>query len=640
MPTVTFLPGYRKVAVPEGATLLDAARAAGLSMNVVCGGEGKCGKCQVYVKDGTVSFDREKYSRFFSDEEISRGACLACQAHIAGDVLVEVPAGSLIEEQKILVEIPGMEEIPLNPAVRKYEVRLEPPSLEDTNPDLGRLLEGIEQQGGPPPNRVYAPLGVLCYLPQVLRRSGWHVTATVALVPGGYRLSSVDEGDTTERLYGAAVDLGTTTIVAYIRSLVDGRILATASNYNRQISCGEDILSRVNFSRKSGLARLQQLAAESINEALTTAADTAGIDREEIFEVIIAGNTVMTHLLLGIDPAYMIAEPYIPVVRRMLSTAAGRIGIAAHTNAGVYTFPAVSNFIGGDIIADILAAGMAERDEATLMVDIGTNFEAVLGNSDWMLSCAGAAGPALEGGEVLFGMRANPGAIEQVRIDPDTLAPSFSTINGVRPRGICGSGLIDLLAELFRACVIDRTGGVNLEIDHPRVRKGRYYPEFVVAWKEETSTGKDIVITEGDIKNLIMSKAAIHAACMTLLDAAGLEPGGIGRICFSGAFGNYINKENAVTIGLIPEMPPDCIENIGNGAITGANIALVDRRRRKELDGLARRITYIELNADPSFMDRYTSSCFLPHTDFALFPHVQQTLEACRARQGVRSWQA
>ncbi len=278
--------------------------------------------------------------------------------------------------------------------MRKYEVRLEPPSLEDTTPpDLGRLLEGgIERQGGPPPNRVYAPLGVLCSLPQVLRRSGWHVTATVALSPGGYRLSSVDEGDTTGgRLYGgAAVDLGTTTIVAYIRSLVDGRILATASNYNRQISCGEDILSRVNFSRRSGLARLQQLAAESINEALTTAADAAGgIDREEILEVMIAGNTVMTHLLLGIDPpAYMIAEPYIPVVRRMLSTAAGRIGIAAHTNAGVYTFPAVSNFIGGDIIADILAAGMAEREEATLMVDIGTNFEAVLGNSDWMLSCA------------------------------------------------------------------------------------------------------------------------------------------------------------------------------------------------------------------------------------------------------------
>ena len=199
---------------------------------------------------------------------------------------------------------------------------------------------------------------------------------------------------------------------------------------------------------------------------------------------------------------------------------------------------------------------MAEREEATLMVDIGTNFEAVLGNSDWMLSCAGAAGPALEGGEVLFGMRANPGAIERVRIDPDTLTPSVSTINGVRPRGICGSGLIDLLAELFRACVIDRTGGINLELDRPRVRKGQYHPEFVVAWKEETSIGKDIVITENDIRNLIMSKAAIHAACMTLLDAAGLAPADIGRICFSGAFGNYLNKENAVTIGLIPEMPP------------------------------------------------------------------------------------
>ena len=634
MPTVTFLPGYRKVSVPEGTTLLDAARAAGLSMNVVCGGQGKCGKCQVSIRDGTVLFDREKYRRFFADEEIARGVCLACQARVAGDVQVEVPAGSLIEEQKILVDIPGLADIPLNPAVRKYVVRLEPPSLEDTTPDLARLLEGVERQGGPPPNRIYAPLGVLCSLPQVLRRSGWHATATVALVPGGYRLSSVDEGDTTERLYGAAVDIGTTTIVAYVRSLVDGRILATASNYNRQISCGEDILSRVNFSRKSGLVRLQQLAAESINEALTNAADAAGIDREEIFEVMIAGNTVMTHLLLGIDPAYMIAEPYIPVVRRMLSTAAGRIGIAAHKNAGVYTFPAVSNFIGGDIIADILAAGMAEREEPTLMVDIGTNFEAVLGNSDWMLSCAGAAGPALEGGEVLFGMRANPGAIERIRIDPETLAPSFSTINGGRPRGICGSGLIDLLAELFRACVIDRTGGIDLGIDHPRIRKGQYYPEFVVVWKEEASTGKDIVITENDIKALIMSKASVLAACLTLMNQAGITRNDIAHIHFSGAFGNYISKENAITIGLIPEVPVERISPIGNGAIEGANLALLNRRKKKLIDEIARKIAYIELNAEPSFMDEYTGSCFLPHTDLSMFPMVEEMLEKCRLRRG------
>lgn len=634
MPTVTFLPGYRKAVVPQGTTILDAARAAGLPMNVVCGGQGKCGKCLVFIKDGTASFDPEDYRKFFSNDEIARGACLACRALVVGDVRVEVPAESLIQAQRILVEIPGMEEVPLTPSVRKYEVCLTPPSLDDTTPDLARLLEGIEGRGGPPPNRIYAPLEVLRYLPQVLRRSGWHATGTVALVPGGYRLLNVDEGDTTARLYGAAVDLGTTTVVAYIRSLADGRILAAASNYNRQISCGEDILSRVNFSRRSGLSRLQQLAAESINEALTSASDAAGIDLEEIFEVVIAGNTVMTHLLLGIDPSYMIAEPYVPVVRRMLSTAAGRIGIAAHQNAGVYTFPAVSNFIGGDIIADILASGMADRDEVSLMVDIGTNFEAVLGNSDWMLSCAGAAGPALEGGEVLFGMRANPGAIERVSIDAATLTPSYSTINGTRPRGICGSGLIDLLAELIRACVIDRTGRINLEIDHPRVRRGQYYPEFVVAWKEETLIGKDIVITENDIRNLIMSKAAIHGACMTLLDAAGLTPGEIGRVYFSGAFGNYLNKENAITIGLIPEVPLERIENIGNGAITGANIALVNREQRKALDGIALRITYIELNAEPSFMDRYTSSCFLPHTDLALFPHVQQMLEACRARQG------
>ncbi|HOB18198.1 MAG TPA: ASKHA domain-containing protein [Candidatus Methanoculleus thermohydrogenotrophicum] len=641
MPTVTFLPGYQKAVVPEGTTILEAALAAGLPMNVVCGGQGKCGKCIVFVKDGTASFDLERYRRFLSDDEIARGACLACRTTVGGDLRVEVPAGSLIQKQKILVEIPGTEEVPFDPSVWKYETYLAPPSLDDTTPDLARLLEGIENCGGPPPNRVYAPLEVLRYLPQVLRRSGWHVTGTVALVPGGYRLLNVDEGDTTDRLYGAAVDLGTTTIVVYIRSLVDGQILATASNYNRQISCGEDILSRVNFARRSGLPQLQQLAAESINEALKSASDAAGIDLEEIFEVVIAGNTVMTHLLLGIDPSYTIAEPYVPVVRRMLSTAAGRIGIATHRNAGIYTFPAVSNFIGGDIIADILAAGMTDREEVSLLVDIGTNFEAVLGNRDWLLSCAGAAGPALEGGEVLFGMRANPGAIERVEIDADTLTPSYTTIGGVRPRGICGSGLIDLVAELIRACVIDRTGQINLQLDHPRIRRGRYYPEFVVAWKEETAIGKDIVITENDIRNLIMSKAAIHAACMTLLDAAGLTPRDIERVYFSGAFGNYLNKKNATIIGLIPEVPQDRIVNIGNGAIAGANIALLNRRQRKALDGIARRITYIELNAEPSFMDRYTSSCFLPHTDLMLFPRVQQMLEACRARRGGgEAWQA
>jgi uncharacterized 2Fe-2S/4Fe-4S cluster protein (DUF4445 family) len=470
-------------------------------------------------------------------------------------------------------------------------------------------------------------------MPQVLRQGNWNVTATIGIVPGGYRLLQVEEGDSTARLYGVAVDLGTTTIVAYIRSLIDGQVVGSASNYNRQISRGEDILSRVNYARKGGLARLQELAAESINDAVASAAKEASIDPEDIYEVVIAGNTVMTHLLLGIDPGYMIAEPYIPVVRRMLSTAAGRIGLAVNRNAGVYTFPAVSNFIGGDLIADIIASGMAESDEVSILIDIGTNFEVLLGNRDWMLSCAGAAGPALEGGEVLFGMRANPGAIERVSIDAETLEPAWETIGGGRPRGICGSGLIDLLAELIRACVIDRTGHINLGIEDPRIRQGAYFPEFVIAWKDQTAIGKDIVITQNDIKNLIMSKAAILGACMTLLDAAGLSHDEIGTIYFSGAFGNYISKANAITVGLIPEVPLERVKNIGNGAITGANTALLNREKRQMLDDVAGRITYIELNAEPSFMDQYTSCCFLPHTDLSLFPGVQRMLEACRIRR-------
>lgn len=633
MPTITFLPGFEKVSVEKGATILEAAQKAEIHLNVVCGGQGKCGKCSVFVKGGKYEFDREKFGRFFTEDELANGACLACQTCVISDLRVELPESTVVQEQKILEES-RVFDLPFHPSVKKYYLELEPPTLDDPSPDITRLLDKVEASGGPEAGKIYAPLDVLRTLPQQLRQGNWKATATVALVPGGYRLIHVDENDSSGRLYGAAVDLGTTTIVASIRDLTDGRLLGTASNYNRQIGCGEDILSRVNFARKGGLEKLQKLAADSINEAITEAADEAGIDCDEIFEVVVAGNTVMTHLMLEIDPAYMIAEPYVPVVRRALSTTAGRVGLDIAPWAGVFTFPAVSNFIGGDIIADILATGIAESEKVQLQLDIGTNFEVLIGNSEWMLSCAGAAGPALEGGEVKNGMRANPGAIEKIWIDGGTLKVTYNTIRNIPPRGICGSGLIDLLAELLRNCVIDRNGHINTGIKHSRIRQGKYYPEFVVAWAEETDTGKDIVITQNDIKNLIMSKAAILGACMTLMNAAGITHEELEGIYFSGAFGNYINKENAITIGLIPEVPLDRIKNIGNGAVTGANMALYNREKRKMLDDIAQKITYMELNAEPSFMDEYTSSCFLPHTDLTLFPGVQKLLDECRIHWG------
>jgi uncharacterized 2Fe-2S/4Fe-4S cluster protein (DUF4445 family) len=633
MRTVTFLPSYRKIDVVRGSTILDAAQRAGLNINVVCGGQGKCGKCVVYVQSGKTEFDRQKYSRFFSEDELTKGACLACETMVQGDLQVLVPESTLIQEQKILVA--GRDtEIEFHPSVRKYYVELHPPTLTDPSPDLTRLLWGIQKSGGPVAEKIYVPLEVMREIPTLLRHSDWKVTGTIALVPGGYRLIDLQENDTSKRIYGAAVDLGSTTVVVYLWDLVTGKVVAVASNYNRQISCGEDILARVNFARKNGLTKLQALAVESINAALTSASDTAGIDREDIYEVVVAGNTVMTHMLLGIDPAYIIAEPYVPVVQRALSVAAARIGIAINQNSGLFAFPAVSDFIGGDIIADILSCGMHEREEVSLLIDIGTNFEIVLGNKEWMFSCAGAAGPALEGGEVLYGMRANPGAIEKIEVNPVTLDPAFRTINNIRPRGITGSGLIDLLAELFSACVIDRTGRINTGIENKRVRKGPHFPEYVVVWASETDIGKDIVITENDIKNLIMSKASIHAACVTLMKQAGVTRHEIASIYVAGAFGNYLDKKNATIIGLIPEIDAERIKNIGNGAVTGANLALVNRRERKTLDVIASKIAYIELNAEPSFMDEYTSSTFLPHTDFTLFPMVQKLIETCRLRKG------
>jgi uncharacterized 2Fe-2S/4Fe-4S cluster protein (DUF4445 family) len=632
MRTVTFLPSYRKIEVERGTTILDAAQRAGLNMNVVCGGQGKCGKCVVYIQSGKAEFDRQKYGRFFTDAELQKGACLSCEATVQGDLHVVIPESTLIQEQKILVE--GMDQpIDFRPSVKKYYIELQPPSLADPSPDLSRLLWGIQKNGGPVAEQMYAPLEVLREIPAILRHSQWKVTGTIGLVPGGYRLIDLQENDTSGRVYGAGVDLGSTTIVVYLWNLVTGKVVSVASNYNKQISCGEDILARVNFARKNGLTRLQALAAESINQALTSASNSAGIDREDIYEVVVAGNTVMTHMLLGIDPAYMIAEPYVPVVRRALSVAAGRIGITCNPNGGLFVFPAVSDFIGGDIIADILACGMGEREEISLLVDIGTNFEVVLGNKEWMFSCAGAAGPALEGGEVLFGMRANPGAIEKITINPVSLDPMYSTINGIKPRGICGSGLIDLLAELLSTCVIDRTGRINMGITNPRIRQNGHFPEFVIAWAGETDIGKDIVITENDIKNLIMSKASIHAACTTLMKEAGVTRHEISTIYFAGAFGNYLDKKNATIIGLIPEIGFEQIKNIGNGAVVGANIALINRRARKTLDDIACKIAYIELNAESSFMDEYTGSTFLPHTDLALFPMVQKLLESCRMRR-------
>jgi len=633
MRTVTFLPSYRKIEVARGTTILDAAQRAGMNINVVCGGQGKCGKCIVYVQSGRTEFDRQKYSQFFTEEELARGACLACETTIQGDLQVVIPESTLIQEQKILIE--GRDtEIEFRPAVKKYYVDLQPPTLTDPSPDLTRLLWGIQKSGGPVAEKIYVPLEVMREIPALLRHSDWKVSGTIALVPGGYRLIDLQENDTSKRIYGAAVDLGSTTVVAYLWDLVTGKVVGVASNYNKQISCGEDILARVNFARKNGLSKLQSLATESINAALTAASNTARIDREDIYEVVVAGNTVMTHMLLGIDPAYIIAEPYVPVVQRALSVAAARIGINANRNCGLFVFPAVSDFIGGDIIADILACGMGERMEISLLIDIGTNFEVVLGNNEWMFSCAGAAGPALEGGEVLFGMRANPGAIEKVTIDPVTLDPTWATINNIKPRGITGSGLIDILAELISACVIDRTGRINTGIDHPRVRKGAHFPEFVIAWAQETDIGKDIVITENDIKNLIMSKASIHAACVTLMKEAGVTRHDIATIYFAGAFGNYLDKKNATIIGMIPETDFDRIKNIGNGAVTGANIALINRRERKVLDVIAGKIAYIELNAESSFMDDYTSSTFLPHTDLSLFPMVQALLLSCRMKKG------
>ena len=636
MPQVTFLPGFRKVEVPNNESILVAAQKAGLAVNAVCGGTGKCGKCVMFLKSGHIDFDKEHFKEFFSSEERDAGAILACKAFPVDDCNILVPERTLIQTQQILMNVVG-QEVEFNPSIWKYFIEVVPPTLENPSSDLYRLLEAVKAAGGPESRQIYVPLKILRRIPSVLRKSGWSVTVTIAKLPAGYRMIEIEKGNTSDKVYGAAVDLGTTTVVAFLRELRTGQIIGTGSDYNKQISCGEDILSRVNYGKRKGFEHLQELAIDSINSAITNAANSAGIDMDDICEVVIAGNTIMSHMLLNIDPSYMIEEPYVPVVRRSLTTSAGSLNLDIKREGGVFIFPAVSDFIGGDVVGDILASGIAESPDISLLIDIGTNFEVVLGNNDWMFACAGAAGPALEGGEVLFGMRANPGAIEQVSIEPVSLNVKYNTINRKKPVGICGSGLIDILAELLKACIIDRTGRINTTISNPRIRQGDYYPEFVIAWKDKTGIGKDIVITENDIKNLIMSKASTLAACVVLMNQAGITREDIKTLYFAGGFGNYINKENAITIGLIPEIPIARIVNLGNGAAEGANIALINRKKRKFLDEIAYKIGYVELNAEPTFMDEYTKGTFLPHTDFTLFPNVEHALELCRINSEVNN---
>jgi uncharacterized 2Fe-2S/4Fe-4S cluster protein (DUF4445 family) len=434
-------------------------------------------------------------------------------------------------------------------------------------------------------------------------------------------------------LWGIAVDIGTTTVSVWLVNLLSGEVVAQAAEYNRQISRGEDVISRIIYASKNGAeGEMRDLVLSSINTLIdrvcrkATSNSAFRIPHSEIMKATIAGNSTMMHLLLGIPAGSIRLSPFVTAVNHLPPFTARQVGLDLHPEAAVYCLPGVASYVGADISAGVLAAGLDETEKVSLFMDIGTNGETVLGCRDWLVACACSAGPAFEGAGVLHGMRATRGAIEEVWIDGRTHEPTCRVIGDAPPRGLCGSGLISLLAEMFLTEVIDRGGNFNSDLATDRVRRGEHGWEYVVAWGETSHNGEDIAITRVDVDNLMRAKAAIYAGFTVLAEAVGAPLDMVEEVLIGGAFGKYINVEKAVQIGLLPDMDWDRFRFLGNTAVSGAYHALLDWDAYRRIDAIADRMTYVELSADNSFYDAFTSALFLPHTDLTHFPTVARQI--------------
>jgi uncharacterized 2Fe-2S/4Fe-4S cluster protein (DUF4445 family) len=626
---VVFLPDGACLEVESGQTLLEAAQAAGVAVDSPCGGQGACGKCKVVVALGRPG---GKAGDLLSQDEIERGMVLACQATVEDDLVAEVPLESQRRELQILTgdveaaAVRGEGEMPL---ARRLTIEMEPPEREREASDEERLLARLAGACGEQFEELVVDLPALRALPVVAREGGWRVDALVGDFDGRGRVIGVETAG-SRGAYGLAVDVGTTTVVVHLIELARAGFVQACASLNDQIAHGEDVISRIIHAQEQegGLEQLREEARATIDRCLGRMLAEQGVAREEIIAAACVGNTVMTHLLLGIDPAAIRREPYVPALKTAPTLRASEVGLDIHPWAPIYLAPCVSSYVGGDITAGVMATAMAESPRLTLFIDMGTNGEMVIGSQEWLVCCSCSAGPAFEGSGVEYGMYATVGAIERLSYDPEADLVEWMTIGEAKPRGICGSGLVDALAALLRAGVVDRAGRIDLGFQSRRVRVRNERPEFVFVWGEEVGRPDDISLGEDGIQNLIRSKAAVYAGAETLLESLGLEAGSVEQILVAGAFGNYLDAESAVMIGLLPDVPLERIRFVGNTAVAGARLALLNRSARRRMEELSRRMTNFELSVTPGYMEKYVSGLFLPHTDLRRFPSVAGKLGA------------
>jgi len=627
-----------EVQVPFGITLSDAALMAGVELNIPCGGQGRCGRCAVVVEEGAV---RRRSTLRLSASDIEAGYALACQTVVEGDARISVPPQDkierLLESDKTAAKItvPFAYDPALHQSMRRVCLPIEPPTLADNTDDMSRLRRTLARQSGI--IDVRARLAVLQKLAAALRNDYWNVTAVVETdtweMPNGPpRLVDVLPGDRCDENWGLAIDIGTTSNVVYLVNLLNGDVAQQAADYNGQIRRGEDVISRIVYAGKDdGLQELQGLVVGTLNKLIQRVCRRQGIEPDEIHKAVVAGNSTMIHLFLALPPQSIRLEPYVTTVNQVPSVRAAEIGLAINCEATVDCLPGVASYVGADITAGVVSSGMTEVGDITLFIDIGTNGEMVLGDGSWLITCACSAGPAFEGAGVVDGMRATRGAIEEVWINGATAEPTYRVIGGSKPKGICGSGLISLLAEMFITGVIDKSGNLDHTMDTPRIRSGEHGDEYVIAWANETDHGRDIAITHPDIDNLLRAKAAIYAGFASLAQSVGVDLADVNQLFIGGAFGQYLNVEKSIQIGLLPDLPWDKFYFLGNTSIKGAYMALLRRDMRAQIEAAASRMTYLELSADNTFYDHFTSALFLPHTDIERFPSVAAVLQEAQS---------
>ncbi|MDE3088263.1 MAG: DUF4445 domain-containing protein, partial [Chloroflexota bacterium] len=613
----------------------DAAEAAGININVPCGGQGRCGRCAVVVESGSA---RRRSTMRLSAADLEAGYALACQSVIEGDLEVLVPPQEEItrhlatEKTAAKVSVPFDYDWRVHQTVAKYFVEVEPPSIADNTDDLARLERELAKSYAL--RGLDAPLPVLRTLARTLRQAEWRVTAAIDRSDSEHpRLMDVLAGDQTTSLLGAAVDIGTTTVTVYLVDLITGEVIETAADYNGQIKRGEDVISRIVYASKgNGLVELQMLVTGTINKLVERVTARRKIEPKDIYKMAVVGNSTMIHILLGLPPEQIRLTPYITTVNHPPKVIAQELNLNINAQAVVDCLPGVASYMGADITAGVLSSGTNATDKVTLFLDIGTNGEMVMGTSEWLVSCACSAGPAFEGAGVYDGMRATTGAIEEVWINAKTYEPTLRVIGGGKARGLCGSGLISLIAEMFITGVTDKAGNVNLALPTPRVRTGNHGPEYVIAWASETETGKDIVITKPDIDNLLRAKAAIYAGYVMLAQSVGMTINDVEQMLIGGSFGQYLNIEKAIEMGLLPDLPWDRFKFLGNTAARGAYMALLRSDARDEIAAIAKKMTYLELAADNAFTEQFMAALFLPHTDMTQFPSVERVLEGEEAQ--------